>query len=171
MPRLLGMSESVKGQVFNIEAEQIQMGRQMSNDVRVDDSTVSHKHCLLFREGGKYWLRDLGSTNGTRVNNHPIKESELHNRDIITLGQVLMMFDMAEEAEEEPVASVAVSQDIRVAVGDGRAPEDFASLSPFGTHVQQSDRKFWMAAAVFLVAGIGSMGMALVSILTTRPAP
>ena len=44
------------------------VGRAGDADVRVDDAEISRRHAVLFREGGKAWVRDLGSANGTAVN-------------------------------------------------------------------------------------------------------
>lgn len=62
---------------FKTETDVIVFGRSSKPDPTIDvdlspDSTVSHHHARLTYENGTYWLEDLGSKNGTRVNGKPI---------------------------------------------------------------------------------------------------
>src|SRR5262245_34201300 len=63
------------------------VGRRESCDVRLNFPNVSGVHCeLTFREG--YWyLRDMHSTNGTKVNGARVQEKLLHPNDKVTIGK------------------------------------------------------------------------------------
>jgi len=62
-------------------------GRQSSCDLPVSDANISRQHAEFFWDGEGWSVRDLGSTNGTKVNEHKISGSvELHDGDHITLG-------------------------------------------------------------------------------------
>lgn len=54
--------------IFAINKERATIGRDESCDVRIDASNVSHHHCLLFLHEGWWFVRDLKSTNGIKVN-------------------------------------------------------------------------------------------------------
>ena len=61
MPGLVGISESVKGQTFSLEGEEVSLGRRDENAVVVSDSSVSGNHAILVRQESGWLLRDLGS--------------------------------------------------------------------------------------------------------------
>ncbi|MFT4626553.1 MAG: hypothetical protein ACI8PZ_005230 [Myxococcota bacterium] len=70
-------------------AKPLQMGRSPSNDVVLADSTVSWHHAVAWLEGGAVWLRDLGSRNGTFVNDTQVKQPvRLGAGDVVRVGQV-----------------------------------------------------------------------------------
>ena len=69
------------------------VGREPGNVVRIDDDSVSARHALLRHENGRWWLEDLGSTNGTFVNESRVTgRASLQNGDIIQLGRVTGRF-------------------------------------------------------------------------------
>ena len=69
------------------------LGREPGNMLRIDEDSVSARHALLRHEGGRWWLEDLGSTNGTFVNNMRIAaRAPLQSGDIIQLGRVTARF-------------------------------------------------------------------------------
>jgi len=63
------------------------IGRQESCDLSISDANISRRHAELFWDGEGWSVRDLGSTNGTRINGHKIQgDVELHNNDNIEMG-------------------------------------------------------------------------------------
>ncbi len=62
------------------------IGRTQSADIHLDAPVVSRQHARIARVGNEYWLIDLSSTNGTKVNNQRISSVALHDGDIITFG-------------------------------------------------------------------------------------
>ena len=56
------------GATFTLEGDQLNIGRDSTNEVTINDAEVSRHHARLTFQGGKYVLEDLGSTNGTFVN-------------------------------------------------------------------------------------------------------
>ncbi len=55
-------------QIYELNKDIITLGRDITNDIVINDPEVSRHHCRLTRGGGGYTLEDLGSTNGTFVN-------------------------------------------------------------------------------------------------------
>jgi hypothetical protein len=65
------------------------IGRDSDNQMMVDDTTVSGRHAAVFYRDGRWWLEDLGSTNGTWVNGQPIQSTEpVSSGDLIQIGRV-----------------------------------------------------------------------------------
>ena len=65
------------------------LGRDGDNTVIIESDFVSGRHATIIYRQGAWWLIDLGSTNGTIVNNTPLrKPSPLHYGDIIQVGDI-----------------------------------------------------------------------------------
>ena len=71
---------------WDLDTEEITLGRSSSNAVMVDDPNASRVHAQLAKRGEDWWITDLDSTNGTLVNNSAIKERRLSPGDRITIG-------------------------------------------------------------------------------------
>ncbi len=77
---------------FELEAEEITIGRAADNDIVIDEPTVSRHHARLMRRYRRYVLIDLGSRSGTRLNGFPIQEAVLRSGDRIDIGTVTMLY-------------------------------------------------------------------------------
>lgn len=78
------------GEELTFEQPTVRVGRHAEVDLRFDptaDLSVSTHHALLFFQNGSWFVRDLGSRNGTRVNDHPVADAyRLQNGDRLTFG-------------------------------------------------------------------------------------
>jgi len=77
-----------KGQTFFLEQPVTRIGRREGNDWVLPDASISGVHCEVERNDKGFLLRDLGSTNGTKVNNVAVKEKYLSRNDIVLLGDL-----------------------------------------------------------------------------------
>jgi len=68
------------------DGEICRIGSAVSNDLVVDDPTISRFHCSIQREGGAWRIVDTGSTNGTRVDGVRILSAELEGQAVLTIG-------------------------------------------------------------------------------------
>ncbi|WP_240483336.1 FHA domain-containing protein, partial [Streptomyces pathocidini] len=67
----------------------LRIGRDPASGLRLNDDTVSRVHAQLSREGGIWVLKDLGSTNGTWVNNRRVTgRAVVRAGDLVTFGRV-----------------------------------------------------------------------------------
>jgi hypothetical protein len=84
-----------QGERYRLTRALVRLGRALENDVVLADDRVSRFHAEIRREGARYFIRDLGSTNGTHVANEEIDQRELHNGDSISLGGYRLEFRQA----------------------------------------------------------------------------
>ncbi|MCK5554072.1 MAG: FHA domain-containing protein [Deltaproteobacteria bacterium] len=84
---------------YEINGIAISIGRSDDNDVVLSDSTVSLRHAKIRFEGEKYFIYDLASTNGTRVNGRKIIKKSFKEGDIIEMGHTRMAFKMRENGD------------------------------------------------------------------------
>jgi pSer/pThr/pTyr-binding forkhead associated (FHA) protein len=68
------------------------IGRSRACDLVLRHETVSRRHAELRREDGRWLLRDLGSTNGTRDGGWRVSETEIDAGSELHLGSVLVRF-------------------------------------------------------------------------------
>jgi pSer/pThr/pTyr-binding forkhead associated (FHA) protein len=61
-------------------------GRHAECDVQLNSKKVSRRHCVLAQVNDYLVVRDLGSTNGVRINGHRVAEGKLHPGDELTIG-------------------------------------------------------------------------------------
>lgn len=80
------------GRSFTLEKDRAVIGRLAESDVPVSDPGVSRRHAEVRRRDGDFVLTDLGSTNGTRVNEAVVGERVLEEGDRITIGRTVLEF-------------------------------------------------------------------------------
>jgi len=159
MAYLIGMSGEIAGKRFDLDREQASLGRSDDNTISLDDPAISGRHCAVVRDGRRFLLRDLGSTNGTRLNSRDVKEAVLKPKDLIKLGSIELMFDSDEEVEydEEETARTQVE----VAPGPAAAPQSFNTISPFGARGKETSKSLW----IVLIVVIGLLALIAVGFL------
>jgi hypothetical protein len=69
------------GAVVELAKDLVLVGRAEECDLRIDHKSVSKQHCVLVKTDGLVLVRDLGSTNGTRVNGHRVRRAALLPND------------------------------------------------------------------------------------------
>ena len=152
MAKLIGMSGDFKGRDFPIEQGETSIGRKADNRIPLDNPTISSHHCRILFSGDSCVLQDLDSTNGTRVNSRDVKESALHHKDLIQLGSVEFMLDAPDLAAS---AARYTDGDAEMATGAMSAPQDFASISPFGAPPRERRGAWYL---VLIITGLVALG-------------
>ncbi|MBO9647633.1 MAG: FHA domain-containing protein [Variovorax sp.] len=92
MARLLLMRKNSAPKQIELSAERMLVGRDASNDLRIDHPQVSRHHVEIRVEGGTTWLIDLASRNGTRVNGRRVKHCVLQHGDVVAIGDCDIRF-------------------------------------------------------------------------------
>jgi pSer/pThr/pTyr-binding forkhead associated (FHA) protein len=79
-----------EGKVLEIKLSQFVIGRDPQCHLRPASPLISKRHCAILQRDGKAFLRDFDSTNGSFVNDQPVKgEVELHDKDRLKIGPLL----------------------------------------------------------------------------------
>src|SRR5690348_3661938 len=84
---LVVLSGAKKGTIVRL-GDQARVGKADDNDLVLPDDTVSRHHCELVREGDAVRVRDLGSTNGTRVDGTRVTDALLSPGAVLKVGEV-----------------------------------------------------------------------------------
>lgn len=84
------------GTVFPLQ-EVNSLGRAPSSTIRLSDPFVSSHHALIAWREGHWWLEDLGSKNGTTLNDEPVtRPTVVDAGDLIGIGQVVLRIEAGE---------------------------------------------------------------------------
>jgi hypothetical protein len=76
------------GEVTEITVNRSVVGRSSTADVHVPGDDVSRRHALIWQEAGAVWVADLGSSNGSFINDEPLDDVvDLVNGDRLTFGE------------------------------------------------------------------------------------
>jgi transcriptional regulator with GAF, ATPase, and Fis domain len=92
-PKLLALSGPLGKSEFRLFSP-LSIGRDASNSIRVEDSSVSPLHCHIVSQDERFLLTDLDSASGTFVNGIPVKQRLLTPGDQIAIGSSLFLFQM-----------------------------------------------------------------------------
>ena len=80
------------GRKYNLDSANIVIGRSSKSEIQIDQESVSRNHAKIINTGKSIILRDLGSTNGTYVNDQLIDEYVLRDGDFIKIGRTIFKF-------------------------------------------------------------------------------
>src|SRR5690349_16935073 len=87
------------GKKFNLDTPTVNIGRSSKCDIQVDQESVSRNHARIINTGKSLILRDLGSTNGTYVNDAVVDEYVLRDADLIKIGRTIFKFLTGDNVE------------------------------------------------------------------------
>ena len=114
----------------DLTEEKITVGRLADNSLQIDDGSVSSHHAELIAEDGKYRLVDLGSTNGTFVNDEQVTDVILQPGDSVRFGRIPALFTAAEEAGNSQPLPENASMSVAEVASQSARPAGFVSSSP-----------------------------------------
>jgi len=153
MPKLLITFPNGDRVTHDLLDATITVGRLPDNAIALDDISVSSHHAELTFEEGDYLLKDLGSTNGTKVNGERGTEWKLADGDIINFGKVIADYS-SEVPSTKHVLPEAQGRTVELG-NESHRPSDFANASKFKTKTKKKDS-----------AAVGIVSFAVVAILT-----
>lgn len=91
------------GTQFYLTLPIVNIGRHPTNHIVVSSPVVSRRHCQLRLRFGSYYLYDMQSRSGTRVNGYLIQEHRLSAGDVISFGDIQLIYI----ADENPTGELA----------------------------------------------------------------
>lgn len=88
IPVKLVLVEGVGPQTVDLVPPETLIGRDASCHLTIPDSSVSHRHARIYHSDGEWYVEDLGSTNGTFVNDRPLTRAVvLRTGDTVAIGR------------------------------------------------------------------------------------
>jgi hypothetical protein len=95
------------GKVYPLMKNELTIGRDINNEIVINDSEISRRHCRLVMSGDSYMIEDLGSTNGTWVNDQRLTAAhQLVHGESFRLGDnVVLEFGLEGFDEDATVVS------------------------------------------------------------------
>lgn len=89
------------GRRIPLGSEPMVIGRSSKCDIPIDQESISRDHCRISHDGQRYLARDLGSTNGTYVNDQLIEEMGLRSGDQLKVGRTILKFILGDDVEAQ----------------------------------------------------------------------
>ncbi|HSF81523.1 MAG TPA: FHA domain-containing protein [Anaerolineales bacterium] len=123
------------GSVYELQKEELYIGRDVNNDVVINDAEVSRKHARLVLRSGGYVLEDLGSTNGTFVSGERLMGPHmLRPGETIMLGEnVSLIFESGFDADATMIAGTAQPPTYVPPPPVAAKPETYSPSAKLGT--------------------------------------
>ena len=155
MPKIISESKEIPQLTIDLVGPRMAVGRIDGNDVQIVHGSISSRHAELVLEGQEYRVRDLESTNGTRVNDEKVTDALLQDRDRLQFGQIPFRYEGAvpRAALALPMVGAVFQMELGVDLG---VPENFRNLSPIKKKGGGEDLTWLLyAGAAVAVLGIG----------------
>ena len=89
------------GRGYQVASVPVTLGRDAISGISLPDPKMSRQHAALAMQGSDFVIKDLGSTNGTFVNDKRVKEAVLMNGDQVRLGNTVLEFILSQPAAEK----------------------------------------------------------------------
>jgi len=131
--RFVALNPPFRGRTFPMTGPSATIGRGPECEVILDSVSVSRQHARVEEQGGLFHVRDLGSRNGIRVGEAVVREADLKDGDLLTVGEVQLRFETAPAAESDaapPSARPLTGKDILSLVQSQSAPAAASGPAP-----------------------------------------
>jgi hypothetical protein len=166
MPKLILTTQSQGRIAYDVTESLVTIGRATDNMIIIDHPSVSGHHAQLERSGELYRLRDLESTNGTRVNGVPITDTVLRFDDRVRFGAVDTRFEPdARGSQPMPVLEKIHATPAEISA----APVDFGNASPFPRRGRDRDPVRSVLLAIAAVAILTFVGCIIAVLIMQGP--
>lgn len=152
---------------FELPEDRTTVGRVPENLLQIADDSVSSSHAEITFEDGNFTVRDLGSTNGTFLNDEPIESSVLNNGDALRFGSVSTTFISQAETVAAPAPTPVATTSQPTAApspSTSRRPANFVSSSPIKRENNDKDARP-LIFILALIIGLAAFGAAIYFIL------
>ncbi|MGB1131404.1 MAG: FHA domain-containing protein [Haloferula sp.] len=151
---------------FALDRKSVSLGRGSENDIVVDCSSVSVNHAVMERVKGGYRLRDLGSTNGTKLGGKARDEIDLTDGISATLGDVSFDFTLTSEeqialASERPDGDSPILKEEEQRPRHKQAAQGGAGQPALASANQPSPAANFFMTLLFLVLAAGAFFIGL----------
>ncbi len=141
--RLRGMNGPLKGQTWDA-TDLLRVGRLDALEVVLDDSSVSRYHAEVRATDRGWRVRDLGSTNGTRLNGVRLGNGQwpLRVKDLLQFGEIAVVVEAITEEDPEPEPAGPMPEAMRVAGATSKSwHEAMEGLAFDGNHALRAEQQ------------------------------
>jgi len=125
MARIVITEGVKKGDFHVVTPRGLGIGRLSTNDVYLPDEQVSRQHASIEYRGDTFYIMDLGSVNGTKVNGEKVREHALVSGDVITIGASSLKF------EDENTARLELKEGAPIVAGGGTIVKPLEDIAAF----------------------------------------
>jgi pSer/pThr/pTyr-binding forkhead associated (FHA) protein len=159
--RLISLDGTFAKQPLPLTRQLTLFGRELDNDVIVDDDLVSRRHAEVRWDHGRVHVRDAGSMNGTLVNGQSARGAlPLHSGDVLQLGTRSYRFELLTSGALMPIIGDAADKETQKVPGVSVRTSTLPSLALVGTGVVAGAR--WQLDEPLITVGRdGSCGIVL----------
>jgi hypothetical protein len=158
MPRLVAQSPEFEGKTFDLTGPEVTVGRVADNRIQIEHASVSGHHAVFKLDQLDYTIKDLDSTNGTRINGERVTQQKLRRNDILRLGNIELLYDSEHAPPGQPMPQPSERVNLNECASQGR-PVNFVNASPVGKPPKGKLDAKWKyiltAAVVLAIAGVG----------------
>jgi len=136
MARLIITHQGTVIKEYDLSKEKVTVGRKPSNDIVLDDPTVSGVHAAFLHMQHTY-VEDMNSTNGIKLNDKKINKRQLNHGDIVKIGQHEFKFidDAVQDFEKTVViappvqSTTAIKKPLKARVVIAKGPKEGESIA------------------------------------------
>ena len=152
---------------FQLDRQKVHLGRGSDNDIVVDCASVSVRHAVMERVEGGYQLRDLGSTNGIKLEGMPREMIPLRHGLSVKIGDVAFDFTLTDEErealgrEKPQEESPIIREDELEAPAARKAAPKPAAPRPLASAQQPSTAASFFMTLLFLLLAAGAFFVGL----------
>jgi pSer/pThr/pTyr-binding forkhead associated (FHA) protein len=150
MAKLTVLTEGFSGMSLEVKPEKATVGRLDDNTFCIPEPSVSSHHCELWTKGDDIVVKDLGSTNGSFINELQLaaeKEAVLRPGQVLRLGQIQLRFETGKKQTD------ASRQTVKIGEGGAAA----ASQTVFVKKSNKANKVFFAVGGVLLLIIIGAL--------------
>ena len=170
MPRLVAQSPEFEGKVFDLTGGELTVGRVADNKIQIEHASVSGHHAIFKLDQLDYTIKDLDSTNGTRINGERVTQQKLRRNDILRLGNIELLYDSEHQPPGQPMPQPSARVNLNECATHGRPP-GFANASPVPKPARGSlDKKWKMGIAVAALVALAAVGYFVYVVILNPPA-
>jgi Nif-specific regulatory protein len=116
-PRIAAITGKLEDTNISMTEGPVIIGRQAGATLKIANASVSRRHAMIEKDGDRFIIADLGSRNGTFVNDVPIKKRELQHGDRVRIGESQFFF-LFEDTDEPARTSEIRFDDSQIDSGE-----------------------------------------------------
>lgn len=138
MAKLVILNQGMTGRTFDLNVERTTVGRIEENTFQIADGSVSSRHAEIILKGEEILIKDIGSTNGTFINNEKITEQILKPGQTLRFGQVELKIDDGKPVTAAPApAPASTPAPAPAAAPAKKSSVDGTMIMPRGVSLEQ----------------------------------